>query len=99
MQQEFETQYPDLDIAILGVNEVGFEGGNEGMCDGRDLPWLQDTAAADWWGVWAPTYRDVIILDGDGELAGVFNLTDKPITVDDNYVELKQLLVDVAERG
>jgi hypothetical protein len=60
---------------------------------------LQDTAAADWWGVWSPAYRDVVILDGQGELAGVFNLTEQPITDDANYAELEQLLLDVAMGG
>ena len=70
------------------------------MCDGRDTPWLQDTDAADWWGRWAPTYRDVVILDGSGELGDIFNLTDNPIDSDDgNYVALKQALLDVANSG
>lgn len=68
------------------------------MCEGRDLPWLQDTSAADWWGVWSPDYRDVVILGGAGELAAVYNLTDKPITEDANYAELEALLIEIAQR-
>ena len=97
MQGEFELQYPDLDIAIIGVNEAGHEGGNTSMCEGRDLPWLQDTSSANWWGTWSPTYRDVVILDSKGELAGVYNLTENSLESDDNYVELKALIVEIAE--
>ena len=98
MQVELDTQYPGLEIDIIGVNEVGHESGNESICDGRDLPWLQDLSSTDWWGTWAPTYRDVIILDKNGELADVFNLTDKDIDGNDaNYVELETLLIDLAE--
>ena len=67
------------------------------MCDGRDIPWLQDTTETDWWDTWAVTYRDVIILDGSGELADIYNLTDNPITEDEHYVELKALLVELGE--
>ncbi len=97
MQGEFDTQYPDLAIELLGINETGFESANDTVSEGRDIPWLQDTSATDWWGTWTPTYRDVLILDGEGELAGVFNLTDKPITEDANYVELKALIVEIAQ--
>jgi hypothetical protein len=68
------------------------------MCDGRDTPWLQDTDAAGWWSSWNPTYRDVIILDGDGDLADVYNLTDNPISTNEgNYIALKQAILDVAQ--
>jgi hypothetical protein len=69
------------------------------MCDGRDIPWLQDTSAANWWGTWTPVYRDLVILDGDGELADVYNLTANPITDAANYAELSTLLVDIADQG
>ena len=67
------------------------------MCDGRDLPWLQDTTAADWWGRWSPTYRDVIIVDGKGEVAAIYNLTEHSLTEDANYAELEALLVSIAQ--
>ena len=67
------------------------------MCEGRDLPWLQDTASADWWGEWAPTYRDVIILDGRGEVAGIYNLTEHTLTEEANFLELEAMLVEIAE--
>ena len=98
LQQELDIQYAALGIQIIGVNEAGsFESGNDTMCEGRDIPWLQDTSAADWWGTWTPTYRDVLILDAQGELAGVFNLTENSLTDDANYVDLKALLVEIAE--
>ena len=97
MQGEFDTQYPGLSIELIGVNEVGHDSANDQMCDGRDIPWLQDTSAGDWWGAWSPTYRDVVILDGAGELAGVYNLTDHPLTDEANYVELKAMIVEIAE--
>ena len=43
---------------------------------GRDVPWLQDTAAQDIWKRWDVRYRDVIILDASNRVAGIFNLTD-----------------------
>jgi hypothetical protein len=97
MQAALDADHPELEIDILGVNEVGHESGNDLVCTGNDIPWLQDTAEADWWGTWSPTYRDVIILDGDGELAAVFNVTEKALTDQANYDELYNLLVELAQ--
>lgn len=81
----------------MGVNEEGHEAGNALAYAGRDIPWLQDTVETDWWGIWDPAYRDVIILDGQGQLAAIYNLTDKPITENANYFELHDLLVELAQ--
>lgn len=96
MQTQLDAEHPELAIQLLGVNEEGHEGGNTLVCTGRDIPWLQDTVETDWWGTWDPAYRDVIILDAEGELAAIYNLTDKPITEDANYLELYDLLVELA---
>jgi hypothetical protein len=97
MQDQLELEHPELDIQLLGVNEEGHEAGNELVTTNRDIPWLQDTAESDWWGIWDPAYRDVIILDGQGELVAIYNLTDKPITENENYFELYDLLVELAQ--
>ncbi|NVB42919.1 hypothetical protein G6O69_34175 [Pseudenhygromyxa sp. WMMC2535] len=98
MQFALAADYPELEIDILGVNGAGYESGNDLACEGNDIPWLQDTLEADWWGSWNPTYRDMIILDGEGALAAVYNLTDKPVTTDANYDELYALLVELAQQ-
>ena len=97
MKDQLEAEHPELAINLLGVNEVGHEAGNTLVTTGRDIPWLQDTAESDWWGIWDPTYRDVIVLDGHGELVLVYNLTQKPITENANYFELYDLLVSLAQ--
>jgi hypothetical protein len=97
MKDQLELEHPELPIALLGVNEYGHEAGNTLVTTGRDIPWLQDTEETDWWTIWDPTYRDVIILDGQGELVAVFNLTEKPITENENYFELYDLLVSLAQ--
>ena len=95
MQQDV----PD-DVVIIGVNEAGFDGGNEGFCDGRDLPWLQDTDAdsgsADVWTQWDVTYRDVVLVDREGRFHTVFNLTDNNLSDDANYWGLVTALEDLA---
>lgn len=96
MQAQLDAEHPELDIALLGVNELGHEAGNALVCEGRTIPWLQDTAEADWWGSWAPTYRDVVILDAQSELVGVYNLTDHSLLDDANYQALYDLLVSLA---
>ncbi len=86
---------PEAGIFILGVNEAG-QGGNSGICEGRDLPWLQDTEEADWWGGWGITYRDVVILNREGNEEAVFNLTEHNMGTPSEYAAFKALLLGVA---
>ena len=103
MQREFESEFPELDIQIIGINEAGHETGNAGITDGRDLPWLQDVDGEDsnqlsdvWRDEWQITYRDVVILNASNEIAGVYNLTSNDLASESSYGELKGMLVDVA---
>ena len=79
------------------MNLTGHESANDRMCDGRDLPWLQDTAEQDVWATWDPTWRDVIILDSRNRVFTVVNLTNNNLAVAENYEVLKQLLRDAGE--
>ena len=96
MQQEFDADYPDLGIQIIGVNEAGYSSGNDTFCSGRDIPWLQDNSSTDVWGDWGVTYRDVIVLDGDNVVYDVFNLTTYDLADTASYDALKQLFLDAA---
>lgn len=75
------------------MNQVGREAGNDLNCEGRDLPWLQETADQDVWGDWAVTYRDVIILTPENEVFAVFNLSVNDLAVPENREALKALLI------
>jgi hypothetical protein len=81
---------------LIGVNAVGHESGVDGMSEGRDLPLLQDTAAEDAWASWSVTYRDVVVLDRDNRVFGVFNLTEHDLSDSANYAALQQMLLDAA---
>jgi hypothetical protein len=99
MQAEIDAQRQesDLPIAILGINEAGQEGGNDGMCQGRVLPWLQDTREVDVWRRrWNPIYRDVVMLDEENRFAGSFNLTEHNLADSTNYARLKAKLVELS---
>jgi hypothetical protein len=72
-------------------------GHNDVFCENADLPWLQDTRNADWWGNWAVTYRDVVILDREGNEQAVFNLTRHDLWNPDDYEALKALLLEIAQ--
>ena len=101
MQTELDSENPELNINILGVNEFGHESGNSQIIDGRDLPWLQDIddngdGASDTWDSWDVTFRDVIITDAQNEKVAVYNLTTNDLANTDNFAALKQLLIDSA---
>lgn len=87
-----------MDATILGVNDIGFESGNEDITDGRDLPWLQATTDEDVWQDWGVTYRDVWVLDAENVPVGVFNVTGNSLADAANYDALKQLFLDAAAR-
>lgn len=80
------------DVSIIGVNGVGFESANDTITEGRDLPWLQDTAEADVWTLWDVAYRDVILLDAEGVVIGVYNLTSNDLADPSNYDTLESWL-------
>ncbi len=72
------------------MNESGFDADNDQMCDGRDLPWLQETDEEVWDG-WGVVYRDVWVLDADNDVVGVFNLTGTSLGEPANYAALRAL--------
>jgi hypothetical protein len=80
------------------VNQTGYEADNELMCEGRDLPWLQDEPAVDVWASWAVTYRDVWVLDGANEVVGIFNLTSTTLGDPANYAALRVMFTTAAGR-
>jgi hypothetical protein len=81
-----------LHVKILGVNGVGFDSGNAGICQGRDIPWLQPTLLVDPWSLWGAGYRDLVILDEQNNLIEVFNLTVHDLRNQPEYDDLKARL-------
>ena len=94
MQAELDSE--GIDLQIIGVNATGKDGSNDVITADRDLPWLQDVAAADVWGTWAVTYRDVIMVDAKNKIVSVYNLTDNDLKDAANYESLKALIVEAA---
>ena len=84
------------EVRILGVNGAGLESGNAACCAGRTIPWLQDDAGSDVWGLWDVNYRDVILLDAQNLPIAVYNLTEHDLGNPADYEALKALLVQAA---
>lgn len=66
------------------------------MTAGRTLPWLQDTQGQNVWEEWSVIWRDVVILDPQNNVRGVFNLTEHDLGMPANYAALKKMLLDAA---
>ena len=81
-------------ITIIGLNEAGFESGNDSMTNGRALPWLQDIESTDVWAAWNVTYRDVILVDKENYVFNIYNLTDNDLSEEAIYTELKDKLME-----
>lgn len=97
MQQEINPQDAAVDIHIHGVNQIGHEGGNAGICNGRTIPWLQEVSGSLVWTPWNVSYRDVVILDEQNEVAAVFNLTVHNLADSTNFAALRALLLEIAD--
>lgn len=82
---------------FFGVNEIGQEAGNSAVTLGRTTPWLQDEAQVKAWATWGVSYRDVYVLDADGRLFGVFNLTIHDLGQESEAAALRELLEAAAE--
>ncbi len=100
MQNELNTAGYASQIQILGMNKQGAHSGVTNMCLNRDIPLVQDEAAADAWGLWEAALRDVIILDVANNKIQVYNLVQNPLSEptasDPNYNELKGILIQSA---
>lgn len=96
MQQELDALDLDLDVQILGVNEVGHSSLNDTVCEGRDLPWLQEEKESLIWSPWEITYRDVVIVGPDNERIAAYNLTNNNLGDSAKYDQLKNMLIDAA---
>ena len=97
MNAELALENLPLDVQVLGINPQGYESGNALMCDGRDLPWLQEAGGTSVWSDWGVTYRDVVILDQDNKPVTSYNLTTYDLGVPANYETLKSLLRAAAD--
>lgn len=96
MQAELDTLATARAVEILGVNGAGEESGNALVCEGRSLPWLQDTPEARVWESWRVEYRDVVVLDASNRVVAVYNLTSRDLGQPAYYAELRDLLVAAA---
>ncbi len=86
-----------LPIQILGVNGVGYESGNERATEGRDIPWLQDTEDVDAWTLWDVRYRDVYVVDREGNLRFIYNLTTHDLSNPVYMTELTEAISGLLE--
>ena len=64
------------------------------MIEDRVLPWVQDKIESDVWNYWDISLRDFVILDANGDFFYIVNLTDFDPSIESNYNNLKQLLID-----
>jgi len=47
----------------------------------------------DVWTAWAVVYRDVIVVDADNQIVGVYNLTTNDLGMDENRRALEDLIL------
>lgn len=102
MAEELNTNYPSSEIDILAINEEGEERDNPVAAALADLPLLQDVDAnndgnSDVWEDWGASWRDVHVVDAQGELHSVYSLTtDGDLRETADYNTVKDRIIDAA---
>ena len=91
-----QTELAGTGIHLLGVNQHYAVTGNVLNCEGRDIPWLQESQTTNAQTSWEAEYRDVVVLDADNIPVAVYNLTAHNLSDPANYDELKALLLSHA---
>lgn len=81
---------------IIGINEAGYESANDAFTANASLPWLQDDET-DVWSMWDVSYRDVYILNSQGTLVDIYNLTDNDLAEDAYYSGLLSIIQSADE--
>lgn len=83
MQAELQVEYPSLDIAILAVNQIGYEAGMSAIDSASTLPIVNDNETDNIWTTWhamspepsQSPWREIHILDAQNEIIHTFSLT------------------------
>ena len=91
------------DVYILGINGIDYEDKSlAGMINGRILPWAQDNADQRVWESWKVFIRDLFVLDRDGHVVEMVNLTsfnpDPSQNDGENYRAIKNLLLGARDQ-
>lgn len=99
MQQEFDANFPELGIHIIGINEIGQEFGNVNITE--EMPWLQDVdtdgdGLGDVWQLWDVQWRDLTILDRSNVPVATYNLTEFNLADPAIFATVRQALLDIA---
>ena len=95
-QGELDAAGTTVPINLVGVGQAGTGSNNDGITDGRDIPWLQDDNTADAWGEWGAGKYEFMIVDASGEVVALYNLGQSNLVNSSNYDMVKQHLIDLA---
>ena len=112
MQDDLNANYPSSPINIFAINENGADQQNALATEINDLPFLQDVDAdsngnSDAWEAWwtgdgpyddFTAWRDVHVVDPDGERTEVYDLTNSAndLRLPESYDRLRTMLIDAA---
>ena len=86
-------------IKIIGINGINAVNDDlSGMLLNNSLPWLQDNNTEDVWNSWGVKIRDLIIFDRNGEYYTKINLTEMDLALEQNYNDIKNLLINALDQ-
>ena len=84
---------------FIGVGMDEFVASLDSMVQGRVLPWTEDTQSAAYpvWTDWGATQRAVFILNRQGVLDTMFNITPYDPENPQDYAQVKNLILEAAK--
>ncbi len=77
---------------------MGLDSGNDNITAGRDIAWLQDVPEVNAWVLWEVVYRDVFVVDAEGRVEGVLNLSENNLADSPVQQELATLVDNALAR-
>lgn len=110
LQADLDANLPSSPVTIAAINEVNQDSAVDIATAINDLPYLLDTDTnsdghSDVWFSWwtgpgpydaREAWRDVHVIDGDGERTAIYNLTAHDLRVQENYDTMRSLIVEAA---
>ena len=57
---------------------------------------MQDTDDAEVWEQWDIKYRDVVIVDGSGEIVGAFKLSSNSLAQEEHFLSLTGMILEAS---
>ncbi len=99
MQADLDNSGYAGKVALLSINDKNKTNQTaiNSYCNGRTIPFLQDTAGENVYASWMVSKDDIVLVDKQGNMSETIDLAQSNLTQTANYDALMQKLKDLAD--